>query len=347
MKKRKLLTWSEAKVDKILRRRLPPSTYRVLVAVRLGDAIGTDPGEKLPEAEFQFLTRAHLDFLIVKNSYPSEPVVAVEFDGPHHDDPVQVSRDVLKNRLCQKSDLPLIRIRGPEIEEHDQVTVLDYIIDRFLAWQRESPGIMEEIRDYAASLDPVHLDQLIADGDPSLDPSFEFSLRHPFPGTQKVKARLLHRYGIATLDTPPRLRSKTRLLCDVEWAAQGPGDDEQFYTASRKVIVKRLDASADDVVFSAIRSASIRSWLPTDLDIPSPPDLPSLFQGHSAQEVNEIGDLWMKRINNMWFPALPGFSAWDIAENLAEYLAFMVVEDWAVGAANIRMNPPAGGPPTG
>ena len=193
MKKRKLLTWSEAEVDKILRRRLPSSAYRVLVAVRLSDAIGTDPGERLPEAEFQFMTRAHLDFLIVRNSYPSEPVVAVEFDGPHHDDPVQVSRDVLKNRLCQKADLPLIRIRGPEIEEHDQVTVLDYIMDRFLAWQSESPGIMEEIRDYAASLDPVHLHHLIADSDPSLDPSFEFSLRHPFPGTQKVKARLLHR----------------------------------------------------------------------------------------------------------------------------------------------------------
>jgi len=212
MKKRKLLTWSEGKVDQILKRRLPDARYRVLLAVRLSDALGPERNETLPDEEFQFLSRAHLDFLIVTNTRPAEPVLAVEFDGPHHDNLRQRARDALKNRLCKKAELPLLRIRAPEIEEWDQITVLDYMLSRFVAWERESNAIIAEIKDYAASLDPSELEWLVSESDPSLDPTFEFNLRHPFPATKEVQVRLLHRHHIANLDTPRTLCRKARLI---------------------------------------------------------------------------------------------------------------------------------------
>jgi hypothetical protein len=323
MKKRKLLTWSEGQVDKILRRRLPNTRYRVLVAIRLSDAVGPERGETLPDAEFQFLSRAHLDFLIVTNTQPADPVFAVEFDGPHHDDPRQRARDVMKNRLCKKAGLPLLRIRAPEIEVWEQITVLDYIIYKFVAWERESETIIGEIEEYAASLDPRHRDRLVSDWDPSLDPTFEFHLRHPFLATPRVKARLLHQYYIASAKAPSKFRHKARWLCRVMPHSEKSAD-EQFYTCSMKAVVTPI-GSEETILFSTIRAASIRSWLPIDMDVPSTNKLSEIFDCRPAEALA----LWKRRIEGMWLPSIPGVSTWDIAENFAEYLAFRAVEIWA------------------
>jgi len=85
VKKRKLLTASEARVDSILRRRLWALGYRIQAKVRLSDVIDKEPDEWLDETEFQYLSKAHFDFLVVNDA--ADPIVVVEFDGQHHVDP--------------------------------------------------------------------------------------------------------------------------------------------------------------------------------------------------------------------------------------------------------------------
>jgi hypothetical protein len=108
MHKRRVLLFREPAVHSILRRQLTSKGFQVYPKVRLSDAVAKDDGEHLPQREFDHLTRAHLDFLVVRNELP---VFAVEFDGQGHALPEAIERDVLKNRLCKSADLPLLRIQ--------------------------------------------------------------------------------------------------------------------------------------------------------------------------------------------------------------------------------------------
>lgn len=47
------------------------------------------------------------------------------------------------------------------------------------------------------------------------------------------------------------------------------------------------------------------------------------------EELQEVERLFKWRVDNMYFPELPGINALHIAEDLAEYLALRAVEDWA------------------
>lgn len=321
MKKRKLLTWSEGKVDRILSRRLSGSPYRVLVNVRLSDAIGKDPAEVLPQEDFDFLTRAHLDFLIVTNTRPADPVFAIEFDGPHHSYTVQIERDIRKNRLCKEADLPLLRIELSDIQEYDKLTLLDYMLDRYLSWQREEESILNEIKEFVSELPPEEARIRFEDSDPSVDPSFLFDLRHPFPATGIVKQRLLQKYKIAREHSRPREVSSALYLFKLGWKYEGPDKNEQYHKCVQQVT---LWEGMSQILFETEVSASVRSWLPTNTEIPDPPRLfPTLFTEKTA--LNAL----LQRVNAMWFPNLPGISAWYISEQFAEYLAYRAVEQWA------------------
>ena len=83
--------------------------------VKLSDAVEIR-GSGLPNALFDYASRAHLDFVIANEE--SYPQFAVEFDGPHHQsDPDAQERDRKKNAVCRRLGLPLIRIRREHLEE--------------------------------------------------------------------------------------------------------------------------------------------------------------------------------------------------------------------------------------
>ena len=118
-----MLYFMDPEIHSILVQQHSHKGYRIYPKVRLGDAIGKDPDEHLSGREFDYLTRAHLDFLVIKDEVP---VFAVEFDGVQHfHDPETIERDVLKNRLCNAEELPLLRITATEITERDRLTLLD------------------------------------------------------------------------------------------------------------------------------------------------------------------------------------------------------------------------------
>lgn len=297
----------------------------MLPKVRVGDVIVKDPGDRLSQREFVYFTRAHFDFLVTKDNLP---VFAVEFDGAHHFvDDRSMGNDVIKNRLCKDADLPLLRITSSEVEENDKLTLLDYMLMRYVAWAKEYPSIIEEISEYASNIPP--------DSDPNdyavdLDPSFHFNLKHPFPGRDRILERLWRNHKIAWSMARANRQGVAEYLCDVALESTGPLESDQFHTCTQRAIMWHRSGSPDSPIISEIVSASLRSWLPLHTAVPAPPDICS-FRDHRGVPIDpkELLAQFTLRIKSMWVPELPGLSSWDLAENYSEYLGFRSVERWA------------------
>jgi len=330
MHKVPILYSGEGRADTVLRRRLETQGYRVFPKVRLSDALATDYGDHLTEREFGYFAKAHLDFLVTRDNMPE---FAVEFDGPTHSgDAVTIERDVIKNALCKRGELPLLRVAASEVEEdkQDKVSVLDYMLMRYVSWQKEYPAIMREIQEYAATIEPGRSADSIAI---DLDPAFHFDLKHPFPGRDAVLERLWSKYRIAWSMWKPKRHAAASYLCNVGFGGGGPGENEQFYTCNRRAVVWRPGEKEEHAVFSQEVSASLRSWLPLRSHVPSPDMFhftPDSIEGADVSAgLHEIVKQFEIRVESMWFPRLPGLSAWDITEHFAEYLGFRAVERWA------------------
>ena len=325
MHKCRVLCFREPEVHSILLRQLSRSGFRVYPKVSLADAINKDRDEHLENREFNYLSRAHFDFLVVKHELP---IFAVEFDGAAHlQDPKTVERDALKNRLCKAADLPLLRITSTEIAERDKLTVLDYMLMRFVAWQEEIDGIMTEIQEYAADLPPdSDPDDLAVD----LDPSFHFNLRHPFPGSRLVQERLWRKHRIAWDMDSARRRASPQLLCDATLRRCGSLKSDQFHTCEVQASAWKPNAKPREAVFSEPVEVTVRSWLPLGTLVPEA-DL-SPFGLSSLKELEAAVEQFKIRVESMWFPDLPGISVWDVSQNYAEYLGFRAIERWAKGA---------------
>ncbi len=136
------LTQSEGEraVKVILEDRLAKTPFQVWGKVRLNAAIGKEDGEYLPGELFDYLRSAELDYLIIRRVPPHRPLLAVEFDGAHHEfEPKARHNDTLKNRLCRMSGLPMLRVRSGEIEPlFRRDSFLSYVVDVVL--QCEAAG---------------------------------------------------------------------------------------------------------------------------------------------------------------------------------------------------------------
>lgn len=84
--------------------------------------------EKLDEQECQFVMNilTHTDFLIF-NKLDKQPVLVVEVDGYafHANNPKQLERDQMKDRILHKYDIPILRLATNESREeaslHDKL----------------------------------------------------------------------------------------------------------------------------------------------------------------------------------------------------------------------------------
>lgn len=216
MEKIPLVGESERRTLEILEGVLAGTPYRAFSKVRIEDVLRAEAGDNLWPGEQSMLARGHFDFVVYKG--PSmHPTFAVEFDGPQHDREPQSSRDRCKNRLCWRAELPLLRITQAEIAPHERISILEYMLLRFLAWAKELPSIEAEIRDRSPRLEPEELAELdpsviedLAD-DPMFDPTVVFDITHGYPGNDEIARRLLDRFGIEVAQAPaPGSSSTTR-----------------------------------------------------------------------------------------------------------------------------------------
>lgn len=95
--------------------------------VRVADVIPLDRLDIGPEL-YRFGLQAHFDFIVCRDKW--SPEYAVEFDGPRHVDPLQAARDKKKDRLCEVSDFPILRINARYLtKDFGSMTLLAWILD--------------------------------------------------------------------------------------------------------------------------------------------------------------------------------------------------------------------------
>ncbi|EDY62616.1 DUF2726 domain-containing protein [Streptomyces pristinaespiralis] len=175
------------------------SMYWVNAKTRLEEVLS--PSKNDSPAERRFLRDAHFDYTLHKES--SDKVVwAFEFDGPgHSSDPDAIRRDRLKNRICAKANLPLLRIEDDLLQATDGVSLLEWLIRRWMSYERILPRMAQDRDRTAAAMSDEDWDELKISQDvfilpPELDTEHLFSLRNPYPPLPKISVRLLKTFGI-------------------------------------------------------------------------------------------------------------------------------------------------------
>jgi hypothetical protein len=87
------------------------SPYHILPKVAVKDVVNVDNRTLWTAEELDYMFRgAHFDFVIAEGSV-LRPILAVEFDGFFHEESTQLRRDKLKDSICQKDGLRLLRYR--------------------------------------------------------------------------------------------------------------------------------------------------------------------------------------------------------------------------------------------
>ncbi|MGW4217396.1 DUF2726 domain-containing protein [Streptomyces bacillaris] len=121
----------EAAADQMLQRTAAEHGDRLLLKVRLADAIDIDGMDNLSERAKSYALRAHLDFLMVDTT-TGEGRFGVELDGRQHwSDPRTRERDQLKDDLCARAGLPLLRITSDFARRIGRWQVLSYLTEAF------------------------------------------------------------------------------------------------------------------------------------------------------------------------------------------------------------------------
>jgi len=106
--------------------------------------------------------------------------------------------DIKKNRICKKQGLYLLRIRDFHLKKYEKITILEYILLRFIRWNIEQKKLVQDMYDFFESLSEEEFEEHTRDGvlDPSIDPTVIFDLKYPFPGIEDIKKRISNIYGI-------------------------------------------------------------------------------------------------------------------------------------------------------
>ena len=110
---KRILNRPEEKTYSLLRQGCEPWGANVFAKVRLADVLEVD-NSGLSEADFGFALRSHFDFVITEDDFA--PLFAVEFDGPSHKTDKPFARDQRKNKLCERFELPLLRVKTRYLE---------------------------------------------------------------------------------------------------------------------------------------------------------------------------------------------------------------------------------------
>jgi Protein of unknown function (DUF2726) len=191
-----VLNVSEGRVLDHLERSLAGEGYSIFAGLPLKRVIEEDSGDALTYEEKQMLLHGELDFAIVSRGDGNTIVFGIEFDGPYHENPERQAKDRVKDGLCFRAGVPLIRIRPEAIEPKEQITLLEWILDGYLFYRRERKGKIQDLIDYWTDK--------WRNGDSEFPPGDAAVALHtivPFPASETIRERLRTRYEIWTQPT--------------------------------------------------------------------------------------------------------------------------------------------------
>jgi very-short-patch-repair endonuclease len=190
------------------------------VETRVQDAIQLDAGETVPEDLAPMFKRGRFDFVIVSTDAAVLRLV-IELDGPTHDDPLAIARDVRKDLLCLDAGLPIVRLAIAHLEPQDQSTALEWVVGEFVRFQKEYPKVRRQWR--SASKREAEFNRRYPDSahlrgrgqrnhDAEIDTlardEWTTHQRRRFPAIDRVVERLARRHSIFEDDPPAHVRSE-------------------------------------------------------------------------------------------------------------------------------------------
>jgi very-short-patch-repair endonuclease len=123
----RLLNRSEETAFRELKRIADDNDMRVFSKTRLSDVI-VKGGAYLSQRKFDYFTRCHCDYVVTDADF--RPLMVIEYDGPLHVDARQRERDAIKNDLCRRAGLGLLRINDRHVTKlYRGMSVLRWIIE--------------------------------------------------------------------------------------------------------------------------------------------------------------------------------------------------------------------------
>jgi len=150
-RKRILSNMYEIAAHKALQEAVDRCGAKVYAKVRVADALDIN-GSGLGPEEYTYALKAHFDFVIARDD--ESAAFAVEFDGRSHDLNAKViSRDALKNAICEQLGMPLLRIDDIFLGRVGRFSVLGWLVEvwfmneAFKAAQESGSILTDEIFD--------------------------------------------------------------------------------------------------------------------------------------------------------------------------------------------------------
>jgi hypothetical protein len=120
---------ADAQLNEVAQR----NSARVFPKLRVADVLEID-GSGISGREYRYALQAHFDFVVAETD--GTPYFAVEFDGPQHTtDPDTIQRDRLKDSLCQRFGLPLLRIDADYLRTSGRFTLLGWLVDLWFLYE--------------------------------------------------------------------------------------------------------------------------------------------------------------------------------------------------------------------
>lgn len=288
MVRRPFLNRSESRTLDLLERALCDTAWRPHANCRISDVLDISKDDP---AKYRRLHQwGHFDFVIL-NRVTDSVAFVIEFDSPWHDPPHKQDNDRIKDELCLSAGLPVLRVRDDEITEHDRATMLEWVIERFVRWQREQHRILRL---------PTELEKDMA--------YTAFKADHTFAAIDNVIARL-HR--------------EAEITCAAwggwgeDGAVPGPVDQSGLYVTPSMGYLASLGLGEDVVEEDRFERTGVASLLVCRADS-------VVFQAYGQVQVGNTSAEHLRA-----FSDLLGTNYVEMQARLAEYRALLAIDRWA------------------
>jgi hypothetical protein len=200
------VTQAERDLGATINRAIAGTGYTAYPKVKVKSVIGKQENDHLDRNDKKAFEDAEFDVVVLDEN--NIGVFAAEYDGPCHEKREKLRSDARKNAWCFQAGLPLLRISDWEISKEDQGLFVIYLIERHLAFKKELPSIIEEIKKkYGQEEIDRRYDEGLIPRD--MDAYRVFDSRYPFPEFNALIKKIAEDFDIFVLFQPP---TKTLLL---------------------------------------------------------------------------------------------------------------------------------------
>lgn len=126
-RKRILVNKYEEITHKTLQEAVSKADAQVFAKVRVADVLQIERSG-ITDQEYSYALSAHFDFVIAAADSSAE--FAVEFDGRQHSiDSAVIERDALKNSICKKLGLPLLRLGTEDLRQIGRFRLIGWLTE--------------------------------------------------------------------------------------------------------------------------------------------------------------------------------------------------------------------------